>query len=117
MVSGSCLYVPAGFAHEVTSREDCCAHLTFGIQCLRWHDLLCDILMGSRDDVLFERMPTDEEDVIADFNARIYTRLHEIFSKDAVSRMIEHYEFFASLLKRRTRVTQAIVSPTSNVDR
>jgi|GEM_PF-5793342 len=117
MGSGSCLYVPAGFVHDVSSREDCCAHLTFGVQCLRWYDLLCDIVIGSRDDVLFGRMPTAEEDAIAEFNTRIYTRLHEIFSEDAVSRMIEHYGFFASLLRRRERVTQAIVSPTSDVDR
>lgn len=117
MTSGSCLYVPAGFAHDVVSNEGCSVHLTFGIQCLRWHDLMTDILSEASTDMFFERLPIGAEAVVAAFRVRIAAELARAFSDDAVARMAERYQYFGSLARHKARVVRSIMAPSKNTDR
>jgi len=117
MKSGSCLYVPAGFTHDVVSSEGCCVHITFGVQCLRWHDMLSDILGEIRSDVFFERIPNSGDEIVGAFKTRIAPALALVFNDESVSRMAERYEYFGSLAKHKQRVIRSIMSPHTSSDR
>jgi ribosomal protein L16 Arg81 hydroxylase len=110
MTSGSVLYVPAGFTHDVESLEGVCIHLTFGLKCLRWHDLLNDLVAELADDALFVRVPRDEEDAATKFECAIRPALMRAFSPLAVARMLDRYKHFSTLRAKKERITQALLS-------
>jgi len=117
MSSGTCLYVPAGYSHDVISQGGVCVHLTFGLKCLRWMDVLSDLLNEATDDALYERIPTDEDEILLQLNHKIESQLLRIFSHAAVSRFLERNEYYSSLRLKKDRVVKSILQARSNFDR
>jgi ribosomal protein L16 Arg81 hydroxylase len=117
MTPGSCVYIPAGFVHDVTSAEGCCVHVTFGVQCMRWLDVLTDLISEANIDELFERVPRDEGMRAQLFEERIEPAVYRLLSRGAISRMMERYRYFGALAKQSEAVIGAIAEPSDTRDR
>lgn len=73
---GDCLYIPRGFPHSATSREEVTAHLTVGVITFTWNDVVGDILNGLVDETEFRRplpigFARDEDGLSADVAAHV----------------------------------------------
>ncbi len=86
-------------------------------QCLRWHDVLTDILTEAGDDLLFERLPVDMSLRSEMFRQRVAPVLSRTFSEDAIERIMERYEYFGRLENHKARVVRSIVAPSKATDR
>lgn len=42
--AGDCLYVPRGLLHHAQSRDEISLHLTLGLRCYRWADVLLEVM-------------------------------------------------------------------------
>jgi lysine-specific demethylase/histidyl-hydroxylase NO66 len=74
--AGETLYVPRGFLHSARAQKDLSAHLTVGVLCQTWHDVMREVVAGSSGDVTFRRaLPAgyadDEETFAKDVDATV----------------------------------------------
>ena len=53
--AGDCLYVPRGFLHSAEAQEEMSAHLTVGVLCQTWFDVLRSVVDEAAADPAFRR--------------------------------------------------------------
>jgi hypothetical protein len=117
LTSGSVLYVPAGFPHDVTSDDGCCVHVTFGISVLRWYDVLEALLQASDDAVLYERVPESSDEAASAAAARLMPRLLSLFAEDAMDRVIERSKGYSKLARLGAGVRRSLMSRGTSTER
>jgi hypothetical protein len=117
LTSGSCLYVPAGFVHDAATLDGVSVHLTYGIGCIRWLDIIEDVLAAAGDDVLYDRIPGDDAELLAEFEERVFPVLRGVFSRTALLEAVEQALAFGELASSAQFVRRAIAAPRTSGER
>jgi hypothetical protein len=115
--SGSCLYVPAGFVHDAATLDGVSIHLTYGIGCLRWYDVLLDVLADADDAELFQRVPLREDEINSEYESRIAAMVRDVLSGAAIVDAVDRWKEFGGLSKYERTIRRALAAPRTKDDR
>ena len=76
--AGESLYLPRGFLHQAVSTDEISIHITIGLLCYTWWDLLQEIVAGAREDSrLREALPAGLAHDTSDAVPMLQTRMSD----------------------------------------